>query len=134
MYTEPTIVNADRLKCKGYVTFYLNGVRHRVVSGRPLGLRIFPNRAKTVESRRKGLEWLREELVRRLASDSYPFQADSAKDADVRMIAGGLQQLTQQLKRANKLSEEQLLEIRQILNVLTNYLPVKSDSANSTIP
>lgn len=94
MYTEPTIVNADRLKCKCYVTFHVNGVRQRVFSGRPLGLKIFPNRAKTLKQRQRSLELLRAETAKRLAADSFPFQQESAKDRDVRIIVAELQQLT----------------------------------------
>lgn len=126
MYTEPTIVNADRLKCKGYVTFYLNGVRHRVVSGRPLGLRIFPNRAKTVESRRKGLEWLKAEIVKRLAADTFPLQPEPAKDEDVRLIVSELHQITREIKRANQLHEIHLGRVEAMQKQLADFLDNKS--------
>lgn len=122
MYTEPTIVNADRLKCKGYVTFYLNGIRHRVVSGRPLGLRIFPNRAKTVESRRKGLEWLREEIVKRLDAGTFPLQPEPTKNDDIRLIVSELSQLKLEIQRAINLHVLQLSRIEAIQEQLAEYL------------
>lgn len=128
MYTEPIIVNADRLKCKGYVTFYLNGIRHRVVSGRPLGLRIFPNRAKTVQSRRKSLEWLRAEILMRLVADTFPLQPEPAKDEDVRLIVKELHQLTLETKRANELHEQRLARLEAIQIQLADYFSRENKS------
>lgn len=129
MYTEPIIVNADRLKCRGYVTFQLDGIRQRVASGRTLGLPIYPNRAKTLKLRREGMEWLRAEIVKCLAEGSFPMKPESAHDADVRLIVNELHQLTREIKRANELHEVRLARLEAIHIQLADYLALSSRGA-----
>lgn len=72
MYTEPEIVSTSNLEIRAYVTFYFKGERMREYTGNNTTLKIFPNRAKSVQDRDQKLHQLRAELLRCLSSGVYP--------------------------------------------------------------
>jgi integrase len=72
MFTIPTIVTSNDLKKKTYIEFYLDNERRRFADGRPLGLKITPNRSKTLVQRDELLEKLRFEFHKALEAGEYP--------------------------------------------------------------
>jgi hypothetical protein len=72
MFTEPQIVTSDDLNKRSYITFYFHGDRKREYNGKALGLRLTPNRAKTLEQRNDLLRKLRYELNKALDANLYP--------------------------------------------------------------
>jgi len=72
MFTIPTIVTSDDLTKRSYITFYFNNERVREYHGMNIGVKISPNRAKTLIERNKQLEILRFEYHKALDNNSYP--------------------------------------------------------------
>jgi integrase len=72
MFTIPTIVTTDDLTKRSYITFYYNNERVREYHAINIGLKISPNRAKTLAGRNKLLETLRFEYHKALESNTYP--------------------------------------------------------------
>lgn len=121
MYTEPIIVNTEN-SARAYISFYFNGFRQRIYSGRALGLKIFPNRAKTYKERIRSLQTLKAELLKALAADKYPFQPELAKDRDVRLIIRQIQQLTTETQRVNEFHGLHIRQLEAIHDQLTVLL------------
>lgn len=72
MFTVPSIVTNNDLNKKTYIEFYYNDERRRYADARPLGLKISPNRAKTLIQRNELLEKLRFEYHEALEAGEFP--------------------------------------------------------------
>jgi integrase len=72
MFTEPRIVNPEDIRTRGYVLTYQNGNRIRLYNGSRLGLKCFPNRAKSLRDREKALKLLAFELKKLLEKGWNP--------------------------------------------------------------
>lgn len=121
MYTEPKIVNAEG-PGRPYVTFSFNGVRQRVSSGRVIGLRLHPIKAKTPEERKLILVQLREALVKALANGKYTNPPTLSKDEDVRRILTEIHHLSKKLNVANQQFKQQSAKLKEIQTHLDDYL------------
>ena len=121
MYTEPIIFNPKKPK-RSYIKFYLNDNRQRVYSGRALGLPIFPNKAKTPKERLSSLQLLKKELVKALATDTYPYHPPKSKDADLNLIQSEIHRLKAEWKRANELNEQLFERLENMQKMLVDYL------------
>lgn len=121
MDTDLTIINAENLKQKAYITFYFEGVRQRIYSGRAIGLMIFPNRAKTVKVRVKRLEAIKRAVLELVETNSYPYLPEN-ESREVAKIIALLQTLKQKDGRSNKLSEQQKQKLRLLNQALTEFL------------
>jgi len=121
MYIDLTIINAENLKQKAYITFYFEGVRQRIYSGRAVGLMIFPNRAKTVKVRVKRLEALKRALIELVENESYPYVAENgSKEADKVILL--LKRLKENTGSLGKMSEHQLQELKLIQESLSSLI------------
>lgn len=127
MNTEPIIVNTAK-SARAYISFYFNGVRQRIYSGRALGLKIFPNRIKTPKERIRSLQTLRAELLKALAADKYPFQLAISSEQDLQHILRALNQLTMESKQSNALNQLRLTKLEQIHDLLADYLISHDDT------
>lgn len=121
MYTEPKIVNPEATK-RPYIIFYYNGTRQRVYSGRVLGLRLYPLKAKTPKERKLILEQLREALVKALSEGKYTNPPILSKDEDLRLILAEIHHLSIELKKANQQFKQQSAKLKEIQTRLDDYL------------
>lgn len=71
MFTEPRIILSKDLKKRSYVSFYLDGVNHKIYTGNKIGLDIYPNNAKVFKDRKRLLEQLQSEIYVRLKDGSF---------------------------------------------------------------
>lgn len=117
MYIPLSIINADNLKQKSYISFYFEGKRQRLYSGGAIGLKLFPNRAKTVEERFKRLNAIKDELQRLLESNQYPYEhANDSFEAD--KVITLMESLNKKASSPNELNGNQKLALRKLLKVL----------------
>ena len=71
MFTEPRIVLNKDLTKRSYVSFYFNGVNHKMYTGNKIGLEIYPNNAKIFKDRKRLIEQLQDEISSRLRDGSF---------------------------------------------------------------
>lgn len=71
MFTEPRIVLNKDLKKRAYVSFYFNGVNHKIYTGNKIGLDIYPNNAKNYRDRKRLVEQLQTEISIRLKDGRF---------------------------------------------------------------
>lgn len=121
MYTDPVIVNSEKSR-RPYISFYLNGIRQRVYSGRVLGISIYPNKAKKHADRLSSLQALRKELLKALAAGSYPYQPPTiSKNDEAQQL---LEQIAQLTAITNQIAEQNakcISELERIKKLLENY-------------
>lgn len=120
MYIPLSIINADNLKQKSYVSFYFEGKRQRIYSGAAIGLKIFPNRAKTVEERFKRLNAIKDELQKLLETHQYPSVSNERLEAD--KVISILESLSRKTSCPNELSEKQKQALRKLHLTLTTFI------------
>lgn len=122
MYTEPIIVNPEK-PGRPYISFYLNGIRQRIYSGRVLGLPIYPNKAKNPADRLSSLQTLRKALLSALETDTFPFLPLTISDSDqVQRLIKELVRLTADINRIVEQSAQCKAEIDQIKMLLADHL------------
>lgn len=121
MYTDPIIVNPEK-PGRPYISFYLNGIRQRIYSGRVLGLPIYPNKAKNSADRLSSLQALKTTLISALDTDSFPFLPSRNSEPDLQLMRGVINQLRMEAKVANTLNLQQLAKLEHIHNLLADYL------------
>lgn len=115
MYTDPVIVNPEDQSKRSYVSFYLDGKRHRLYSGNLIGLDLHPNRAKSSAERRRLLHILRKATREALKSETFPVRTDaSSSSTDMAQIAKLLDLLVEDTKKSIILSERLLKAIEQL--------------------
>jgi hypothetical protein len=69
-YLEPEIIFAKR----SYVKCYIQGNRERFYNGKGLGIKCFPNKAKSPEAKLRELERLKYQLKKKLAAGWRPMR------------------------------------------------------------
>ncbi|MFA6246241.1 MAG: tyrosine-type recombinase/integrase [Mucilaginibacter sp.] len=75
-YTEPIIVTNDDLNHRSYITFYFNNEIQKQYHGKNVGLKINPNRAKSLDEKRQLLKKLQFEIHKSLEAGIYPIIKD----------------------------------------------------------
>lgn len=71
MYTDPIIVIGKDLKTRSYLYYYFNGKRYKEYTGKKIGVPIFPNSAKSLKEKKKLLDQLCFEFLKRLKDGSF---------------------------------------------------------------
>ena len=118
MNTDPIIINAEK-PGRPYISFYLNGIRQRIYSGRVLGLPIFPNKAKTSAERLSSLQSLKTALLKALASDSLPYQPPIiSKDHESQHLFKQIARLTADTNRIAEENARCTAELERIKKLL----------------
>jgi integrase len=115
MYTIPTIVTSNDLTKKTYIEFYFNNERRRYADARPIGLKISPNRAKTLIQRDELLEKLRFEFHKVLEAGTYPLKID-VKEESLKVSNLRHTELNEEPNQCEKVPTAQQL----LLEALTN--------------
>ncbi|HEV7331313.1 MAG TPA: site-specific integrase [Flavisolibacter sp.] len=72
MYTDPIIVHDDKPGYRSYVTFTVNGERHRFYNGGIINLPVFPNKAKVPADKFRLLKTLQFEFRKKLEKGWRP--------------------------------------------------------------
>jgi integrase len=72
MYTDPIIVHDDKPGYRSYVTFSVNGERHRFYNGGIIDLPVFPNKAKNLADKVRLLKTLQFEVRKKLEKGWRP--------------------------------------------------------------
>jgi integrase len=72
MYTEPLIVHDDKPGYRSYVTFSVNGERHRFYNGGAINLPVFPNKSKIPADKLRLLKTLQFEFRKKLEKGWRP--------------------------------------------------------------
>jgi len=125
MFTEPRIVINKDLKKRTYVSFYFNGVNHKVYTGNKLGLDIFPNNAKNFKDRKKLVEQLQNEISIRLRDGRFN-PDNKVIDYKARIIINE----ALQRKLNDNLSKSYKSDLKLVVRAFLKYLP-KEVSENS---
>jgi hypothetical protein len=121
MYTALTIINANNLQQKAYVSLYFEGRRKRIYSGRAIGLKIFPNRAKTIDERTRRLNALKDELQVLLETNNYPYVPKNESREAAQLISL-LESLKEKTGHPGQLNESQKQKLRSLNQALTEFL------------
>ena len=72
MYTLPQVSSNNNLESRAFVYFYYDNKRYKFYNGNKLGLKIFPNYAKTLKERNSLLEQLRFQFHKALTENWNP--------------------------------------------------------------
>lgn len=72
MFTLPQVSSSANLDARSFVYFYYNSKRYKFYNGNKLGLKIFPNYAKTLKERNSLLEQLRFQFHKALTENWNP--------------------------------------------------------------
>jgi integrase len=86
MYSEPTIHVPQEGRC--YVEFYFDGERSRLYTGKPLGVKCFPNKAKSIPDKNKKVSFLCYQLKKKLEQGWNPNVEESKPKAAIIVPAG----------------------------------------------
>ena len=77
-FTEPKVVTNDNLQHRSYVTFYFNDEIQKEYNGKNVGLKINPNRARSLVEKSQLLKKLQFEIYKSWEGGNYPIKATSS--------------------------------------------------------